>query len=120
MKHKLSVLAVTTVLVLGLGCAKKAAAPLPAGAINSFDATTYRALADAQAAINSFKSSVSSGQVTETPAIKTALNQVIQDYNSADALYQAYHASQGQTATAPIQTAVTKLQTDVNGLGDMQ
>ena len=109
----------TTLLLAGAltvtaGCHKTApTAPVP-GAINTFDSTIYRALMDAQAAINSIRTDIQSGKLTETPGINTALNQVINDYNTADALWQAYHASQGQTSQAPVQAAVTKLQADVN------
>ncbi len=109
-------LLIAFVLALSMiGCQKTVTAPVP-GSINTFDATMYRALADAQAAINSFKADVQAGKVTETPAVKTALNQVITDYNAANALYQAYHASAGQTPTAQVQGAVTKVQVDINGL----
>lgn len=113
--RKLLTVALLPFLLLAACHKKTATAPVP-GAINTFDSTTYRALSDAQAAINSFKADLAAGKLTETPAIKTALNQVIADYNSANALYQAYHASGGGTATAPIAAATTQLQTDVNNL----
>ena len=119
MKRLVLFLVLLTLPLGTVGCAKKATAPVP-GAINTFDSTTYRALMDAQAAINSFKADVTSGKLPETPAIKTALNQVISDYNAADQLYQAYHASAGTTPQAPVQAAVTSLQTDINKLGAPQ
>jgi hypothetical protein len=103
-------------LCLTMACHKTApAAPVP-GAINTFDSTMYRALMDSQAAINSLKADISSGKLPETPAIKSAMNQVIQDYNSADALWQVYHSSAGAAQPAPLQAAVTRLQTDVEFL----
>ena len=105
------VLAIAVLLTLTVACHKTVTAPVP-GQVNTFDAVTYRALSDAQAAINSFKADLSSGKVQETPAIKTALNQAITDYNAANALWQAYHASAGATATAPLAVAVNQLTTD--------
>lgn len=106
---------VCLILSIGLltGCAAKktSTAPIP-GSINSFDATTYRVLADAQAAINSIKGDLATGKLQETPTLKAALNQVIQDYNAANALYQAYHASAGATSQTEVQTATNKLQVD--------
>jgi hypothetical protein len=104
------------ILLVCTGCAKKTTAPVP-GAINSFDSTTYRALMDAQAAINSFKADIASGKLTETPAIKTALNQAIQDYDAADALWQTYHSTGGTSPQAPLQAAVTKLTADTTAIG---
>jgi hypothetical protein len=104
------------ILLISVGCAKETPTPPVPGAINTFDSTSYRALMDAQAAINSFKADIASGKLTETPTIKTVLNQVIQDYDAADALWQQYHASAGTAAQPPVQAAITKLQTDINGL----
>lgn len=94
-------------------------APVPApvpGSVDTFDAQTYRALADAQAAINSIKSDIANGKLTATPTIKAVLNQAIMDYNAANVLWQQYHASGGKTAQAPITAATNKVQTDVGQL----
>jgi hypothetical protein len=113
MKRKFSVLPLLLVLLVGLGCAaKKPAATLPAGAINQFDATSYRVLSDAQAAINSVKSDISAGKVTPTEEEKKVLNQIIADYNSANDLYQAYH-SQATTDTAGLSRAINQLISDI-------
>ena len=113
MKRKFSVLPLLLVLLVGLGCAaKKPAAMLPAGAINQFDATSYRVLSDAQAAINSVKSDISAGKVTPTEEEKKVLNQIIADYNSANDLYQAYH-SQATTDTAGLSRAINQLISDI-------
>jgi len=117
MRRMVTVVLLAVALLTPLSACHKAvtAAPVP-GAVNTFDSTIYRALMDAQAAINSFKSDVAAGNVTETPALKTALNQAITDYNAANMLWQAYHTAAGTTSSAPVQAAVTQLQTDVNNL----
>jgi hypothetical protein len=116
----ISAIVLVLAMTFTVGCAKTpATAPIP-GQINAFDATTFRALMDAQAAINSFKADLASGKLTETPGIKTALNQVITDYDTANVLYQAYHAAAGTTPQPPVQAAVTQLQTDVNALGGVK
>lgn len=113
MKTRLSIVPLLLVLAVGLGCAaKKAASPLPPGAINQFDATSYRVLSDAQAAINSVKADIAAGKVTPTDAEKKALNQIIADYNSANDLYQAYH-SQATTDTAGLSRAINQLVSDI-------
>jgi hypothetical protein len=113
MKKKFSVLPLVLVLVVGLGCAaKKPAATLPPGAINQFDATSYRVLSDAQAAINSVKGDIAAGKVTPTEGEKKILNQIIADYNSANDLYQAYHL-QATTDTAGLSRAINQLVSDI-------
>lgn len=102
-------------MALAAGCAKHVVAPVP-GQLNTFDAYAYRVLSDAQAAINDFKGSVTSGKVAETPTIKNALNQAIQDYNLAMATYQAWHAAGGTGSTTPVSNAITSVQTDINNI----
>jgi len=107
-------LIVVVAIAMGVtGCATKAVvAPVP-GQINTFDAYAFRVLADAQAAINAFKADVQSGKVTETPAIKAALNQAITDYDAAEAAYQIWHATGGAGSTAALTVQINKLPTDI-------
>jgi len=89
------------------GCAAKSpvTAPVP-GSINSFDALSYRTLMDAQAAIQSVKGSALATQQ------KAVVNQAIQDYNVAEAAWQAYHA--GATSNpAALTAAINALVADV-------
>ena len=92
-----------------------AQAPVP-GQLNTFDAYAYRILADAQAAINDFKASVTSGKVTETPAVKTGLNDAINAYNAANVAYQAWRASGGTGSTTPVTQSLNSLQAAINNV----
>ena len=111
------VVSIALLAVLGSAACHKAVATAPVpGAVNSFDSTMYRALMDAQAAINSFKTDVAGGKLTLSVTGKAVLNQVITDYDAANALWQSYHASGGTNPQAPVQNAITTLQTDVSKL----
>ncbi|SRR5581483_2399287 len=114
MKRKVLISLLAIALVGGLGCASKKAAsnPLPEGAINQFDATSFRVLADAQAAINSVKADIAAGRLTPTEDEKKILNQIIDDYNGANNLYQAYH-SQATSDTAGLSRAINQLVLDI-------
>lgn len=94
------------------GCANKAVqAPVP-GQINSFDATSFRVLSDAQAAIDSVKTDVAAGKVTLTDAQKKVFNQVVSDYNLGEASWQAYHS--GATSdTVGLTNAINQLVADI-------
>lgn len=97
-------------LVILAGCATKAAqAPVP-GQINSFDATSFRVLADVQAAIDSVKNDAQTTPLTA--AQKTVLNQAISDYNLAEASWQAYHAG-ATNDTAALTAAINSLVADI-------
>lgn len=101
--------------VLGIACNKPVQAPVP-GSLNAFDASSYRSLIDAQAAINAVKTDAAAGKIVLTPAEKTVLNKAIADYNIAEAAWQAYHA--GTTAdTATLTTAINQLVADIAALG---
>src|SRR5437660_6631580 len=102
-------------IVMTSACAKHVVAPVP-GQLNTFDAYAYRVLADAQAAINDFKASVASGKMPETPTLKTVLNQAITDYNSANVVYQAWHAAGGTAPTTPIAAAINQLNADITNI----
>lgn len=113
MKKRFLVIPLLLVLAGGLGCAaKKPPGSLPAGAINQFDATSYRVLSDAQAAINSVKNDIQAGKVTPTENEKKVLNQIIADYNTANDLYQSYHSG-ATTDTEGLSKAVNQLVSDI-------
>ena len=98
-------------LSCSVGCAKKVNAPIP-GQINSFDATSYRALSDAQAVINSVKSDVNSGALTLSDSQKAVFNKMIADYNVGESAWQAYHAG-ATNDTAALETAIDNLVSDI-------
>ncbi len=105
---------ILAVLSLGLvGCHKATVpAPIP-GQINTFDGYAYRSLMDAQAAINSLKANVASGQLTLNASQRVVFNQIVADYNTANALWQTYHA--GATGDqAALTSALTTLVTDIS------
>lgn len=102
-------------LAMTAGCVKKTVVVVP-GQLNTFDAYAYRVLADAQAAINDFKDSVTTGKVAETPTMRTVLNQAITDYNAANVAYQAWHAAGGAGATAPITASLNQLNADITNV----
>jgi hypothetical protein len=104
-------------LILVAACHKNTVqAPLPAGAINQLDATAYRVLSDAQAAINSLKGDIESGKMTVTDTQKAVLNQVIAHYNVAEGLAQSYHATGGVGDTTALTNAISQLVQDIASL----
>lgn len=101
--------------VLGMmnGC-KAANATLPAGAINSFDATSYQSLMVAQATLNTFKAQAPN---FPQPPFKTALNQAIADYNVAESAWQVYHAGNGTSAAVTAAMAIVAIDIlKINGI----
>ena len=98
-------------LLLTCGCAKKVQAPVP-GEINSFDATAYRTLSDAQAAIDSVKQDVNAGTIALSPTQKTVFNQLINDYNIGESAWQAYHAG-ATNDTTTLTNAIDALVADI-------
>jgi hypothetical protein len=111
---------VITLLLLAVtfsfvGCAKTVTAPVP-GQLNTFDAYAFRVLADTQAALNAFSADVTSGKVTETPAIKSGLNTAINDYNIAEATYQAWRAAGATGSTVALAKQVATVQSDFTTL----
>jgi hypothetical protein len=83
-------------------------ATLPPGALNQFDATSYTSLMGAQAVLNSVKADMSK----LPPSAKPALNKAIASYNTAEAAWQAYHASKTGDQAA-LTSAITQAVTDV-------
>lgn len=110
-----NLLVVSLLSISMAGCAKRAVVPVP-GQLNTFDAYAYRVLADAQAALNDFKASVTSGKLSETPTLKTVLNQAITDYDSANTVYQAWHSAGGTGSTVQIAMALDKLNADITNV----
>lgn len=102
-------------VLLLAGCAHKAAAPLPPGALNTFDADSYRVLSDAHAAVQSIHDDAQVGKVSLNEGQKTLVNHVIADVNTADHLYKTYHAS-GSGDTTALTAAIQELVGDLASL----
>jgi outer membrane murein-binding lipoprotein Lpp len=104
-------LIVALLLPLMVGCANNPKPQtLPTGANSVADAQTYRVLSDAQAFLNSIRTSVTAGTISLTATQKTAFNDVATSYNAAEALWQTCHAG---GCSAQQQTQLT---TQVNTL----
>lgn len=115
MKRFTCLLLALMLVVPAVGC-KKATPTNPVilapGAVSQFDEQSYAVLSASQATLDSLKAS-------DVPAIKTALNDAILAYNTAEAAYQVYHAAAvaGQNpATAPVSTALSNLQTKITAV----
>ncbi len=107
-------IAILAILLCTAGCHKNVQAPVP-GQIDTFDASSFRTLMDAQAAIGSFRADIAQGTLTLNDSQKKIFNQLITDYNTAESLWQLYHAGASNDQAA-IQSAVTAL---VNDLSDI-
>lgn len=103
------------VALLITGCQVKANTTLPPGALNTFDADSYRVLSDAHAVVQSIHDDAAAGKVTLTEGQKALVNHVISDDNTADHLYQAYHAS-GAGDTTALSQAIQALVGDLASL----
>src|ERR1700690_805052 len=112
MRKKIILALLSVFLALPLGCVKHVQVPIP-GQINTFDGTSYRTLMDAQAAIQSVRANVTSGQLVLSPAQKKVFNQIIVDYNTTEALWHAYHAGATSDATA-LTAAIQSLVADIS------
>lgn len=111
-------LIVITGALLVAGCAHQvtaAPAPLPPGALNAFDADSYRTLADGHAAVQSLQQQAAAGTLTLNASQKTVLNKAITDVNTADHLYSLYHAEAGGDTTA-LSTAIQQVVADLAAL----
>jgi stress response protein SCP2 len=105
---------IAIVLMMVVGCHHNPATTVPAGAINQFDATAYRILSDAQAAIEFIKKDVDAKTITLTDQQKAIFNQLIMHYNTAEAAAQAYHANgNGQADTSTLTTALNQVIADI-------
>lgn len=102
-------------VMLLAGCAHQVNAPLPAGALNTFDADSFRTLADAHAAVQSIQGDVAGGKLTLDDGQKTVLNKAITDVNMADHAYKLYHA-QGAGDTAGLTQAIQQVIGDLASL----
>jgi len=88
-------IALFTALAVGLcmiGC-KAANAPLPSGAINAADAALNANLQAAHAGLVQYEADVTAGKHIPDATEKVIVNKVIVSLNTADALYQSYHAA---------------------------
>lgn len=102
-------------LAAGLvGCAAKSATnpPLPVGAINQTDATSYRVLNDAHAFLQSIGDSVRAGKLTLNATQKSAYNVLVASSNAADAAWQQYHSG-ASTDAAALTAKVNQLNSDM-------
>jgi hypothetical protein len=97
------------------GCAHQVTAALPAGALNTFDADSFRVLSDAHATVQSIHDDAAAGKVTLTASQKTLINHVISDDALANHLYQAYHAN-GAGDTTALSQAIQALIADLASL----
>ena len=112
-------LAILALMALSLSACKTTTAANPAtlapGAYNQTDQLLYQSLMAVQASINSLKT-----QVTANLSLKVPLNQAIQDYDIAEVAYQTYHAALATnptTSPASVQSAISKVQTDLSSVG---
>lgn len=108
-------LAAAVMLLLIAGCAHKVAGPLPAGALNTFDADSDRVLSDSHAVVQSIHDDALAGKVTLNDQQKALINHVIADQNAADHLYQAWHAS-GSGDTTALSQAIQAIVGDLASL----
>ena len=104
----LGLIALLTLTLLGCA-AKTTSTPLPIGATNPTDASSYRVLVDAKAFLGSIGSSVTAGKLTLTATQKTTYNALVTASNTADALWEQYHAATAaqQATLAPQLTTAT-------------
>jgi len=103
-------------LILMCGC-KTASAPLPAGAVNGLDAQVNAILQAGHAAVVQYDADVKAG-FSPVPAYASIMSNLTTALNTADPLYQAYHAqlvSAPQTAEpAQLVTATAQVQSLLN------
>jgi hypothetical protein len=109
------VLAAVALAIALAGC-QHTPTPLPPGAINSFDASSYQVLMTTQGALNGFKSQYASLPAAQQAKVKVPLNIAIADYNSAEIAWQQFHVN-GATAPAAVSAALGQILAD---LGNVQ
>lgn len=114
-----SLLCLAVLLLAGCVHSGQTPAPLPPGALNTFDADSYRVLSDAHAAIQSIHDDVVAGKVHLGAGQKLVLNQIIDDSNLADHMYKAYHAQLGGQSTDQLTRAIQQLVADLASLSKL-
>ena len=92
MKRFTALASLALVMFLFVGC-KAVNTPLPTGAINAADAGLNANLQAAHAALVQYEADVASGQHVPDATEKAIVNKVILSLNTADSLYQSYHAA---------------------------
>ena len=90
-KFRISLALASFALGLVFGCAKPA--PLPTGAINAVDAGLNANLQAAHAAVLQYEADVNAGKHKPTVTEAAIVNKLINALNTADPLYQSYHAA---------------------------
>ena len=111
--QKFLVLVLLALLLVGCAAKSSTTTPLPTGAINQTDATTYRVLNDAHAFLQSIRDSVTAGNLTLTATQKKTFNDLAISSNAADATWKAYHSGQS-TDAATLAAQVNKLNADLS------
>jgi hypothetical protein len=102
-------------LALPIGCNLKSK-PLPPGAINTFDASSFDILRTTQGAIEGFNKQFADLPASQQLQIKPALNMTIQYYDAAESAWQDYHRG-GGTTSAALSAAINKV---VSALADLE
>ena len=91
--RRIAIAALAVALSFGMaGCAPKNQ-PLPTGAVNAVDAQLNANLQAAHAAVLQYEADVAVGKHTPDATEKAIVNKVIVALNTADPLYQSYHAA---------------------------
>lgn len=83
------------------------------GSLNTFDATAYRSLIDAQAALTQAKTTITP---TTPQIVKDVLNKAIASYNTASDAYKVYHTAlvnHGVPDQGSLQVQITALISDI-------
>ena len=98
MKRTIALASIALALCLS-GC-KPATTPLPTGAVNTLDAQINEDLQAAHAAVIQYEADVIAGKHTPTANEKVVVNQLIAALNTADPIYQNFHAQLVANPTA--------------------
>lgn len=106
-------LAVLLLLASTVGCAGKKAVAVHPGSISDYDSYAYDLLLVEQAAITEARAQYTAGSLP--PAAHDPLNQAIKQYNATEAIWQAYHATGGDSTA--LQQAINAL---VAAVGTLQ
>jgi hypothetical protein len=91
--RRIAIAALAVALSFGMaGCAPKNQ-PLPTGAVNAVDAQLNANLQAAHAALVQYEADVTAGKHVPSADEKALVNKFIVSLNTADVLYQSYHAA---------------------------